>query len=44
MAVTPNGYADGVGSYDGESTKYFILPEEKTMKMGEFLDNLDNPQ
>ncbi|XP_045471253.1 bifunctional peptidase and (3S)-lysyl hydroxylase JMJD7-like [Harmonia axyridis] len=46
VAITPNGYADGIAesSYNGETTKYFILPEEKAMKMGEFLDNIVNPQ
>lgn len=39
MAVTPNGYADGIASKDGED--YFVLPEEKQMLMTEFLDTLD---
>jgi jumonji domain-containing protein 7 len=39
VAVTPNGYADGIGLKD--NTEYFVLPEEKEMKMEEFLDTLD---
>ncbi|CAD7086264.1 unnamed protein product [Hermetia illucens] len=39
VAVTPNGYADGIASKDGED--YFVLPEEKQMLMTEFLDTLD---
>lgn len=35
--VTPNGYADAVN--DG----YFVLPEEKTMDMAEFLETLEHP-
>ncbi|KAK9888740.1 hypothetical protein WA026_000967 [Henosepilachna vigintioctopunctata] len=41
VAVTPNGYADGIANYDGD---YFVLPEEKTMKMAEFLDTLEHPK
>lgn len=37
VAVTPNGYADAVT--DGQ----FVLPEQRIMKMSQFLDILDNP-
>ncbi|KAL3280990.1 hypothetical protein HHI36_004215 [Cryptolaemus montrouzieri] len=45
VALTPNGYADAIGrSQDPDDiTEYFALPEEKIMKMNEFLDNLKNP-
>ncbi|XP_055592680.1 bifunctional peptidase and (3S)-lysyl hydroxylase Jmjd7 [Uranotaenia lowii] len=39
VAVTPNGYADGLASLDGE--EYFVLPLEMEMPMDEFLDALD---
>ncbi|XP_057330276.1 bifunctional peptidase and (3S)-lysyl hydroxylase Jmjd7 [Microplitis mediator] len=41
VAVTPNGYADAVMSDNNK--KYFMLPEEREMKMSSFLDKLDNP-
>ncbi|XP_044751249.1 bifunctional peptidase and (3S)-lysyl hydroxylase Jmjd7 [Coccinella septempunctata] len=46
VAVTPNGYADGIAlsPHVEDNTEYFVLPEEKTMTMKEFLDNLENPQ
>jgi jumonji domain-containing protein 7 len=37
VSVTPNGYADAVT--DGR----FVMPEERAMKFGEFLDVLGNP-
>lgn len=40
VAVTPNGYADGIAEKDGK--EYFVMPEERTMKMTEFLDALDS--
>ncbi|KAK3730750.1 hypothetical protein QZH41_007120 [Actinostola sp. cb2023] len=36
VAVTPNGYADAVVG------DQFVMPEERTMKMGHFLDILDH--
>lgn len=38
VAVTPNGYADGIAESKG--IEYFVMPEEQTMPMGQFLDNL----
>lgn len=38
VALTPNGYADGIAEWKG--IEYFVMPEEKTMTMGQFLDNL----
>lgn len=35
VAVTPNGYADAIVG------EHFVMPEEKTMKMANFLDILD---
>lgn len=40
MAITPNGYADGIALKDGK--EYFVMPEEKVLKMGEFLDKLED--
>ncbi|KAL9706860.1 hypothetical protein quinque_010378 [Culex quinquefasciatus] len=39
VAITPNGYADGLARHDGQD--YFVLPLETQMTMGEFLDSLD---
>ncbi|KAL7300206.1 hypothetical protein TKK_0007049 [Trichogramma kaykai] len=48
VAVTPNGYADAIakelpvsGTSDQE---YFVMPEERHMKMKDFLDKLENPE
>ncbi|XP_060552824.1 bifunctional peptidase and (3S)-lysyl hydroxylase Jmjd7-like isoform X2 [Ruditapes philippinarum] len=38
VAVTPNGYADAVT--DGK----FVMPEERMMKLSQFLDILDKPE
>lgn len=40
VAVTPNGYADGIALKDQK--EYFVMPEEKLMKMGDFLNQLDD--
>lgn len=37
MAVTPNGYADAV------SGNHFVMPEERTMSLAEFLDIIEQP-
>lgn len=37
MAVTPNGYADAPNS------GYFVMPEERLMKFGSFLDVMECP-
>lgn len=41
VAITPNGYADGI-TKDASGKEYFVMPEERIMKMGEFLDMLDD--
>ncbi|XP_001842137.2 bifunctional peptidase and (3S)-lysyl hydroxylase JMJD7 [Culex quinquefasciatus] len=42
VAITPNGYADGLARHDGQD--YFVLPLETQMTMGEFLDSLDRKE
>lgn len=51
IAVTPNGYADGITkkskrNHDGTciTEEFFVMPEERTMKMKEFLENLQQPK
>lgn len=39
VAVTPNGYADGLATHNEK--EYFVLPEEQQMTMGNFLNKLD---
>lgn len=41
VAVTPNGYADGLAKQDGE--EYFVLPMETKMPLSELLQRLDDP-
>ena len=43
VAVTPNGYADAIAT-DKFGNEYFVQPEERTIKISEFLDELDNPK
>lgn len=38
VALTPNGYADGLNKINGE--EYFVLPEEKKMFMRDFVQLL----
>jgi len=38
VTVTPNGYADA------PQGSLFVMPEERTMCMGDFVDILDNPE
>lgn len=44
VAVTPNGYADGLATKATEKGKvyYFVLPEEVKMPMKEFIKKLDD--
>lgn len=42
VAITPNGYADGIAMKDG--IEYFVKPYETDMKFSEFLDYLENPR
>lgn len=39
VALTPNGYADGIASHNG--VDYFVMPAEQNMKFTEFLHNLE---
>nr|XP_019540314.2 bifunctional peptidase and (3S)-lysyl hydroxylase Jmjd7 [Aedes albopictus] len=39
VAITPNGYADGLAKHEGED--FFVLPMETQMSMGDFLETLD---
>ncbi|KAH8379282.1 hypothetical protein KR009_003991 [Drosophila setifemur] len=41
VAITPNGYADGLASQKGR--EYFVLPLEKKMKLSEVVRRLDDP-
>ncbi|ALC44869.1 CG10133 [Drosophila busckii] len=41
VAVTPNGYADGLATQDGK--EYFVLPLETQMPLSELLQRLDDP-
>ncbi|XP_055548544.1 bifunctional peptidase and (3S)-lysyl hydroxylase Jmjd7 [Wyeomyia smithii] len=40
VAITPNGYADGLAEHEGE--EYFVLPLETQMTMEQFLNCLDS--
>ncbi|XP_053695549.1 bifunctional peptidase and (3S)-lysyl hydroxylase Jmjd7 isoform X3 [Sabethes cyaneus] len=40
VAITPNGYADGLAKHEGED--FFVLPLETQMTMDRFLDCLDS--
>ena len=37
VAVTPNGYADA------PNEGFFVMPEERSLEFGEFLDIIENP-
>lgn len=41
VAITPNGYADGIAMHSN-GKEYFVMPEEASMSMSEFLDSLDD--
>ncbi|EDW70055.1 bifunctional peptidase and (3S)-lysyl hydroxylase Jmjd7 [Drosophila virilis] len=41
VAVTPNGYADGLATQAGK--EYFVLPLETQMPLSELLQRLDDP-
>lgn len=41
VAVTPNGYADGIAVKMPENHEYFVLPEEQQMSMNVLLDKLN---
>lgn len=42
VAVTPNGLADGLAINKDDGKEYFVMPEEATMRMGDFLKALDD--
>lgn len=42
VALTPNGYADGIATKEEDGKEYFVMPEEGTMNMREFLNALDD--
>lgn len=42
VAVTPNGYADGLSTVNTNGTEYFVMPEDQTMTMDHFLNHLDD--
>lgn len=44
VAVTPNGYADGIAIKMPENKEYFVMPEEQIMSMAQFLDHLDHKE
>lgn len=41
VAVTPNGYADGITT-NKDGKDYFVMPEEQLMSMESFLDMLED--
>lgn len=41
VAVTPNGFADGIAIKKPENQEYFVMPEEQTMTMEQFVGRLD---
>ncbi|KAH8315683.1 hypothetical protein KR059_008226 [Drosophila kikkawai] len=41
VAITPNGYADGLATQKGQ--EYFVLPLETKMKLSEVVRRLDDP-
>ncbi|XP_013116105.2 bifunctional peptidase and (3S)-lysyl hydroxylase Jmjd7 isoform X1 [Stomoxys calcitrans] len=42
VAVTPNGYADGLATRHQDNKEYFVLPLEEQITMESFLDHLDD--
>lgn len=42
VAVTPNGYADGLSLQHPSGKEFFVMPEEQTMSMENFIDRLDD--
>uniref|UniRef100_A0A1I8NEN2 JmjC domain-containing protein n=1 Tax=Musca domestica TaxID=7370 RepID=A0A1I8NEN2_MUSDO len=43
VAVTPNGYADGLAVRHVDKKEYFVLPYEEKITMESFLERLDDP-
>lgn len=48
VAVTPNGLADGITYANSDilfgKEECFVMPDEVTMKMKDFLHNLEHPR
>jgi hypothetical protein len=44
VALTPNGYADGLAVNEADGQEYFVMPEEATMGMRDFLNTLDDKE
>lgn len=42
--MTPNGYADGIARNEKDGKEYFVMPEEGTMRMRDFLQALDDKE
>lgn len=42
VSLTPNGYADGIALNEDDGKEYFVMPEEATMRMKDFLNALDD--
>lgn len=42
VAITPNGYADGITLNQEDGKEYFVMPEEASMRMNDFLHTLDD--
>lgn len=42
VAVTPNGYADGLASQHSSGKEFFVMPEDQTMSMTDFINRLDD--
>lgn len=42
VAVTPNGYADGLALRHEDKKEYFVLPLEEQIAMSSFLEHLDD--
>lgn len=42
VAITPNGYADGITLNKEDGKEYFVMPEEASMRMNDFLHTLDD--
>lgn len=42
VAITPNGYADGISLNQEDGKEYFVMPEEASMRMNDFLHSLDD--
>lgn len=39
VALTPNGYADGINKKD--DVEYFVMPEDRQMSMADFIEMME---